>query len=197
MSPRVHLDLIDTADPTVLFEREPTSDSPRPCVITLDLASGSLSIYIDSDSLPAPVVRAGVLEVPLPHGCVPTPAGANTLLQRIAPDAQRVLDAATPPEPGDDPVTALTGRAAEIVDRVPQAGDISPEECVHLDVGQEPVTADTTDAEIDRRAAELADGRTGFDACQEYRWVAGGGEAVAVVLRGLREDARRAALFDL
>lgn len=82
------------ADPTSLYRRYDGQFEPQPVYVELDTRDGELIVDYDPNVGPGTTfaVNQGlVLRFPLP--AIPTTAGANALLHRIAPLAQAVLDA--------------------------------------------------------------------------------------------------------
>lgn len=89
----VYIDDSD-ADPTSLYRHYEGQSSPQPVYVELDTRDGELTVDYDPNVGPGTtfaVNKGLVLRFALP--AIPTTAGANALLHRIAPLAQAVLDA--------------------------------------------------------------------------------------------------------
>lgn len=161
------------ADSTDLFHWYQGQSAPQPVYVQLDTRDGELIVDYDPNvggNTTTFAVRDGiVLQFPLPN--IPTTAGANALLARIAPLAQAVLDAdeaveAQPqrsyedgPSEADDALSdALSDLRAALEDPFTDDEIIavwSIDSVGDLDDIFAQITAETTDAQLDEIEADL------------------------------------------
>lgn len=105
-------------DPTrqgALLQRSHDQAAAPPCFATLNLISGDLRVdATDEFAVIPPWLVAGGLALRWPVATLPAD-GANALLDRLAPHAQRLLGRVIPPQPGmPAPVGVLFGEGAAV-----------------------------------------------------------------------------------
>jgi hypothetical protein len=184
---QVRLDNTDAID--TLHRHYQGQHQAQNVYVALDLETGAL--YADYDSVigsgvPSEVHDGRVRRYTLGAGqygrepVIPTPEGANQLLEQIKPLAQRVLDGASIEWDGNNMVGVLTADAQEAEEEIgnlvsseegPALGDGGTVEVWSIDTIGETwtaeeagITAQTTDSELDDIEARLlAEFREGVD----------------------------------
>lgn len=205
-TPTLHITKL--TEPDELYRHYDGQHEPQPAVLVLDLADGELTCRYNPEignGVPESVWHHRTLWIDIPRL---TADAANALMAEVAPVAERVLAGATISWDGHNHVGRLTADAEaaleELTDRCrPDGFHWSSDDMVSVwdaddwfsAEGREQacerlgLTAESTDADLDRMAAdEEHDARGGTDA--GYVLLRGARQYLAMLREDLRDQAR-------